>query len=104
MTTTRKISKAFGLTVTVHNYPETRKAIMRGIDNTSAKRPDLSEILDSMTAKQLSVVLDIANSAYKSGKASAGAEMVDSTGLWVGGNYQQIIDLQKLGVKPQVAH
>ena len=53
---------------------------------------------------QLSAVLDIANQAYKSGKASAGAEMVDSTGLWVGGNYQQIIDLQKLGVKPQVAH
>ncbi len=104
MITTRKLTKAFSLTKIAHNGPATQNHITHNIDSASDKRPDLNAILNGMTAKQLSVVLDIASYCFKAGRADTGAEMVDSTGVWIGGDYQQIIDLEKLGIKPHVAH
>lgn len=52
-------------------------------------------ILQTMTRKQLAVVINVANRSYHDGKASTGAEIVDDC-LWIGHGIDKLIPVAAL--------
>ena len=48
------------------------------------------ELIPQLTAQQLALVMDAINAAYQRGRASTGAEMVDTDCVWINGINRRI--------------
>jgi len=53
------------------------------------------ELQDSLTAKQLGMVMSAVNQAYHNGRASTGAEVVDGDAVWID-SLKQLIPLEDI--------
>ncbi len=54
------------------------------------------ELIPQLTARQLALVMDAINAAYQRGRASTGAEMVDTDCVWING-INRMIEWEEVG-------
>jgi hypothetical protein len=80
--TSIKINRAINL-YTGFKGPRTIQAIIDTI-------PDA--LLGELSSKRITSVMTGINTAYRSGMAAAGAEMVDTNCVWVGAQTQKLIE------------
>lgn len=85
--THNKILKAFKI-ATCFKGSATKQHILKNLDADS-------EVLATLTAKQLAAVLNVADRSYHDGKASCKAEIADDC-IWIGGQVQKLIPLKAL--------
>lgn len=55
-----------------------------------------AELIPQLTAQQLALVMDAINAAYQRGRASTGAEMVDTDCVWING-INRMIEWEEVG-------
>jgi hypothetical protein len=61
--------------------------IFKGQSTVSAIVAQLPEsLLETLSSKNVAIVLDAIDKAYKTGKASAGAEIIDNNAVYINGN------------------
>lgn len=85
--TPKKIERAFEL-ANCFKGTATKQHILK---NMSAD----SDILSTLTAKQLAAVINVANRSYHDGKSSCGASIEDDC-VWIGKSVQKLIPLKAL--------
>jgi hypothetical protein len=68
----------------------------RTINSVIKQIPD--ELLKQLTSKQLALVMQVINTAYQNGRASTGAEKIDTDCIWVSG-IEKLIEIVEVGAK-----
>lgn len=86
--TPQKLNKAFSL-ARLDDLPSVRAHIGQTLQQQSAA-------LAELTSRQIAAVIQIHHAAYKQGRASCGAELTGDGAVWIGGNVQRLIDLDRL--------
>lgn len=86
--TPHKLKKAFSL-ARMGDVPSVREHIEQTMRSHAAA-------LAGLTSRQLAAVIQIHHAAYKQGRASCDAELTGDGAVWVGGNVQRLIDLNRL--------
>ena len=56
------------------------------------------ELIPQLTARQLAIVMDAINASYQRGRASTGAEMVDTNCVWING-INRMIEWEEVGAE-----
>ena len=85
-----KFTKAFNKSL-VFKGDATRQHLLRNL----MANQETAEILQTLTTKQLTAVINVANESYHDGKNSCGAESHDDC-LWIGGSVQKLIPWEAL--------
>ena len=86
--TPTKLNKAFALS-RFGDSPSVRQHIEQTLQQQS-------NTLAALTSRQLAAVIQIHHTAYKQGRASCGAELTGDGAVWIGGDVQRLIDLDRL--------
>lgn len=86
--TPQKLNKAFSI-ARLGDSPTVREHIER---NLRAHAPALA----ALTSRQLASIIQIHHAAYTQGRASCNAELTGDGAVWIGGNVQRLIDLDRL--------
>jgi hypothetical protein len=73
--------------------------VFKGQTTLSAIKDQLPEsLLETLTAKDIALVLEVINKAYHTGRASTGAEMIDTNAVYIQ-NIGKVIEWSEVGAE-----